>query len=55
VTAAGASSEVRRKARAEHASFVIHAGWDPRLDPLRGDPRFGALLAEIGLPRRAGL
>jgi TolB-like protein/DNA-binding SARP family transcriptional activator/Flp pilus assembly protein TadD len=41
-----------RKAQAEHASFILHAGWDPRLDPLRGDVQFATLLAEIGLPSR---
>lgn len=41
-----------RKAQAEHASFILHAGWDPRLDPLRDDPGFGTMLAELGLPSR---
>jgi eukaryotic-like serine/threonine-protein kinase len=38
------------EAYAEHASFLIHINWDPRLDGLRSDPRFGDLLRRIGLP-----
>ena len=34
----------------EHASFLIHINWDPRLDELRPDPRFDGLLRRIGLP-----
>ena len=39
------------EAYTEHASFLIHIDWDPRLDGLRTDPRFGDLLTRIGLPR----
>ena len=38
------------EAYAEHASFLIHINWDPRLDGLRGDRRFPDLLHRIGLP-----
>ena len=38
------------RAAEERASFLLHLQWDPRFDPLRGDPRFRALLERIGLP-----
>ncbi len=38
------------KAAAEHSSFLAYSKWEPRLDPLRSDPRFKQVLARIGLP-----
>jgi TolB-like protein/Flp pilus assembly protein TadD len=37
------------KAAAEHSTFLVYAKWEPRLDPLRSDPRFNQLLKRIGL------
>jgi TolB-like protein/DNA-binding winged helix-turn-helix (wHTH) protein/Flp pilus assembly protein TadD len=37
------------KAVAEHSTFLVYAKWEPRLDPLRSDPRFQNLLRRIGL------
>jgi len=39
-----------QKAVEERSSFLIYSRWEPRLDPLRSDPRFPAVLHRIGLP-----
>jgi TolB-like protein/DNA-binding winged helix-turn-helix (wHTH) protein/Flp pilus assembly protein TadD len=38
------------KAVAERSTFIVYSKWEPRLDPLRSDPRFTQMLKEIGLP-----
>jgi adenylate cyclase len=38
------------KAVAERSTFVVYSKWEPRLNPLRSDPRFTKMLKQIGLP-----
>jgi eukaryotic-like serine/threonine-protein kinase len=38
------------KAIAERSTFIVYSKWEPRLDPLRSDPRFTQMLKQIGLP-----
>jgi tetratricopeptide (TPR) repeat protein len=38
------------KAVVERSTFLVYSKWEPRLDPMRSDPRFGQLLKKIGLP-----
>jgi eukaryotic-like serine/threonine-protein kinase len=38
------------KAVAERSTFLVYSQWEPRLDPLRPDPRFKQILKQIGLP-----
>lgn len=39
-----------QRAFEERSSFLIYSRWEPRLDPLRSDPRFANLLHGIGIP-----
>jgi eukaryotic-like serine/threonine-protein kinase len=41
-----------RRAAEERSTFIVHAGWDARFDPVRGDPRFVHLVTrDLRLPR----
>jgi tetratricopeptide (TPR) repeat protein len=33
----------------ERSTFLVYSKWEPRLDPLRSDPRFKKLLGQVGL------
>ena len=37
------------KAVDERSTFLVYSKWEPRLDPLRADPRFKTLLDRVGL------
>jgi TolB-like protein/DNA-binding winged helix-turn-helix (wHTH) protein/Tfp pilus assembly protein PilF len=39
-----------KKAVDERSTFLVYSKWEPRLDPLRADPRFGQMLKKIGFP-----
>jgi TolB-like protein/DNA-binding winged helix-turn-helix (wHTH) protein/Tfp pilus assembly protein PilF len=38
------------KSIGERSTFLVDTKWEPRLDPLRSDPRFIPILKQIGLP-----
>jgi TolB-like protein/Flp pilus assembly protein TadD len=48
-----AAFEWLERAYDERDFFLLDAQTDPRFDPFRGDPRFGALLAKMNYPRGA--
>jgi TolB-like protein/DNA-binding winged helix-turn-helix (wHTH) protein len=38
------------KAVSERSTSLVYSKWEPRLDPLRSDPRFAEMMKKIGLP-----
>jgi len=38
------------KAVADRSTWLVYSKWEPRLDPLRNDKRFGDMIQRIGLP-----
>jgi tetratricopeptide (TPR) repeat protein len=42
--------ELLDKAVAQRSTFLVYSKSEPRLDPLRSDPRFKQMLTQIGLP-----
>ena len=44
------SFEWLQRAFIDRSSFLVYSKWEPRLDPLRSDPRFHDLVRRIGLP-----
>ncbi|HKR83573.1 MAG TPA: tetratricopeptide repeat protein, partial [Terriglobales bacterium] len=38
-----------KEAEGERSTFLVYSKWEPRLNPLRSDPRFEQMLKEIGL------
>ena len=47
----GRGFEMLEKAHHEHDSHLVDLLYDPALDPLRSDPRFGDLVNRVGLTR----
>jgi len=39
-----------QRAYEERSAFLVYMKWEPRLDPLRSDPRFQHLQRQVGLP-----
>jgi len=46
----GKAFEWLQRAYEERSTFLVYMKWEPRLDPLRSDPRFQHLQHQVGLP-----
>ena len=46
----GKAFDLLNKAVTERSTFLVYSKWEPRLDPLRSDPRFKQMLQQIGFP-----